>query len=78
MKLTALTAHLACRVLRKRFQMLSAKECREHAIKCMKVAAEATDPIVKQRLSETAQGWNRLAADLAKLEEKMAQEQPAA
>jgi hypothetical protein len=58
--------------------MLNAKECREQAMKCVKQAGEATDPILKQRLSETAQGWNRLAADLAKLEEKLPQEQPAA
>jgi hypothetical protein len=31
----------------------------------MKLAAAATDPILKQRLSETAQGWNRLAIDMA-------------
>jgi hypothetical protein len=78
MKLTGLAAHLACQVLRKKFQMLNAKECSDNAEKCMKLAAEATDPILKQRLSETAQGWNRLAIDLAKLEEKLAQEQPAA
>jgi hypothetical protein len=41
--------------------MLNAKECREQAMKCMKQVAEATHPILKQRLSETAQGWNRLA-----------------
>jgi hypothetical protein len=58
--------------------MLDARECREQAMKCMKQAAEATDPLLKQRLSETAQGWHRLAADLAKLEEKLAKEQPAA
>jgi hypothetical protein len=44
----------------------------------MKQAAEATDPLMKQHLSETAQGWARLAADLAKLEEKLEQEQPVA
>jgi hypothetical protein len=37
----------------------------------MKLAAAATDPILKQRLSETAQRWNRLAIDLAKLDEKI-------
>jgi hypothetical protein len=58
--------------------MLDAKECREQATKCMKRAAEATDPLMKQHLSETAQGWARLAADLAKLEEKLEQEQPVA
>ena len=72
----SLAAHLACQVLRKRFQMPNAKECSENAMKCMKLAAEAADPILKQR--QTAQGWNRLAVDLAKLEEKLAQEQPAA
>jgi hypothetical protein len=39
------------------FKMLDAKECREYAIDCMKQAAEAVDPIVRQRLSETAQAW---------------------
>ena len=53
--------------------MLDAKECREQAMKCMKQAADAADPFLKQRLSETAQGWQRLAADLAKLEEKLAE-----
>jgi hypothetical protein len=58
--------------------MLDAKECNEQAMKSMKQAAEATDPFLKQRFSETAQGWRRLAADLAGLEEKLAKEQPAA
>lgn len=56
--------------------MLGAEECREHAMECLKQAAEAiVDPLIKQRLFETAHGWRRLAADLAKLEEKLAQEQ---
>jgi hypothetical protein len=55
--------------------MLDAEECRERAIKCLKQAQEAIDPVIKQRLFETAQGWRRLAADLAKLEEKSAQGQ---
>jgi hypothetical protein len=55
--------------------MLDAKECRQEAVKCMKQAAEATDQTLKQRLSETAQGWYRLAADLANLEDKQAKEQ---
>ena len=48
-------------------QMLDANECRQEAMKCVKQAAEATDPILRQRLSETAQGWSRLAADLPNL-----------
>jgi hypothetical protein len=48
--------------------MLSAKECQEHARQFMQMSAEAADPVVKQRLAETAQGWARLAADLANLE----------
>ena len=51
--------------------MLGAEECREHAMQCMSQAAEAIDPLVKL---ETAQGWRRLATDLATLEEKLAQE----
>jgi hypothetical protein len=38
-------------------------------------SCEAIDPIIKQRLCETAQGWRRLAADLAKLEEKLVEGQ---
>jgi hypothetical protein len=49
--------------------MLDAKECREHARTCMEQAAEATDPTLKQRLSETAQGWACLAADFARWKE---------
>lgn len=56
--------------------MLDAKECREHAMNCITQAAQTTDPIEKQRLSDTAYGWARVAADLAKLEEKLAREQP--
>ena len=78
MKPRSLLASLACRVLRKRFQMLDAEECREHAMQCMKQAAEAIDPLVKQRLIEAAQGWRRLATDLATLEEKLAQEKQTA
>ena len=44
------------------------KECSEHAKRCMALAAEATDPVVQRRLLETAQGWMRLAFDLAKRE----------
>ena len=46
--------------------MMDANEFREHAERCMTQAAQATDPIIKNRLTETAQGWLRLAADLAK------------
>ena len=55
--------------------MLDANECRELAMNFTKRAAATTDPITRLRLSETAQGWARLAADLAKLEEKSKQEQ---
>ena len=43
--------------------MLDANECREHAERCMTQATQTTNPIVKERLIETAQGWRRLAAD---------------
>ena len=55
--------------------MLDANECREHAKSCIRQAAQTTDPIEKQRLSDAAYGWARVAADLAKLEEKLAEEQ---
>ena len=49
------------------------KECSENAKRCVALAAEATDPIVQRRLLETAQGWMRLAFDLAKMASKSAE-----
>jgi hypothetical protein len=42
------------------------------------MAAKASDPITKRRLAENAQGWARLAADLARLEGPMEQQKPLA
>jgi hypothetical protein len=53
--------------------MLDANECREHARRFMQLSAEATDLVMKQRLAETAEGWARLAADLAQIEVRSAQ-----
>jgi hypothetical protein len=47
--------------------MLSPDECREQAASFVKMASQAYDPTLKERLLETAQGWMRLAADLANL-----------
>ena len=48
------------------------KECSENAKLCVALAAQATDPVVQRRLLETAQGWMRLAFDLAKMDSKSA------
>ena len=40
------------------------KECLEYAKRCMKLAAETTDPVLKDSLLYTAQRWERLAAEL--------------
>ena len=40
------------------------KECREQAKRCLKLAAETNDPVLKNSLRETAHGGERLAADL--------------
>jgi hypothetical protein len=40
------------------------KECREQAKRCLKLAAETNDPVLKNSLTETAHRWERLAADL--------------
>jgi hypothetical protein len=40
------------------------KECREQAKRCLKLAAETTDPVLKNSLTDTAHRWERLAADL--------------
>ena len=48
------------------------KECSENARLCVALAAKARDPVVQRRLLETAQGWMRLAFDLAKMDSKSA------
>ena len=40
------------------------KECRENAKRCWALASEATNPVLKESLIDTAQRWSRLAADL--------------
>lgn len=40
------------------------KECREQAQRCLQLAAETNDPVLKNSLTETAHRWERLAADL--------------
>jgi hypothetical protein len=50
--------------------VLTVNECRRNARGCLKQAAEATDPMIKESLSETAQGWARLAADLANINDR--------
>jgi molecular chaperone GrpE (heat shock protein) len=52
--------------------MLDANECRENAKQCMARAAETTDPRLKEHLAEIAQGWARLAADYANLNDRLA------
>jgi hypothetical protein len=37
----------------------------EHAKRCLELAAEASDPVLKQNLIDAAQRWTRLASDLA-------------
>jgi hypothetical protein len=49
--------------------MLDANECRARAQRFVQMSAEATDLTTKQHLIETAEGWLRLAADLAEIEE---------
>ena len=49
------------------------KECSGNAKRCVALAAQATDPVVQRRLLETAQGWMRLAFDLAKMDSKSAE-----
>ena len=52
--------------------MLDADECREHARRYARMAAEIDDPLLKQRFEETAAGWLRLAADMANLDSQSA------
>ena len=41
------------------------KECREQAKRCLKLAAETNDPVLKTSLTDAAHRWERLAEDLA-------------
>jgi hypothetical protein len=40
------------------------KQYREHAERCRSLAAETTDPVLRERLTDAAQRWEILAADL--------------
>ena len=55
--------------------MVDANECRENAKRCVTLAAQTTDPVIKERLFETAQGWTRLAIDFANFNGREAQRQ---
>jgi hypothetical protein len=50
--------------------MMGANECRANAKRCLAQAAETSDPVLKARLAETAQGWARLAADYANFKDR--------
>lgn len=39
-------------------------ECREHARRCLALASEITNPVLKESLLDTARRWTRLATDL--------------
>ena len=40
------------------------EECRAHARRCWALAAEVTNPVVKKSLTDLAQRWAKVAADL--------------
>ena len=40
------------------------------------LAAPATEPVIKERLLETTQGWMRLAADLATFDDRKSEWRP--
>lgn len=40
------------------------KECREHAKRCLEIAATAPSPLDKARFEDLAKTWIRLARDL--------------
>jgi hypothetical protein len=39
-------------------------ECREHAKRCLEMAAQASSQLAKAQLEDLAQTWMRLASDL--------------
>ena len=52
---------------------LDPHECHEQAKRCMKLAAETTDPNAQEILTTSAQRWERLAVKLADAEELLKQ-----
>jgi hypothetical protein len=40
------------------------KECREHAKRCLQLANETTNPVLKGSLTDIGRQWTRLATDL--------------
>jgi hypothetical protein len=44
---------------------IDSKTYKEHAERCLELAAEALDPVLKDNLLEAAERWTRLASDLA-------------
>jgi len=40
------------------------KRCREHAKRCWALASEVTNPVLKESLTDAAQRWAVLAAEL--------------
>lgn len=47
-------------------------EYQQHAKRCLKLAAETADPVLKETLTDSAQRWERLASDLAATNELLA------
>jgi hypothetical protein len=45
------------------------KKYNEHAERCLELASQAWDPVLKENLTQAAQRWTRLAADLANTSE---------
>jgi hypothetical protein len=39
-------------------------QCREHAKRCLQLAHETTNPVLKDSLTDIARQWTRLATDL--------------
>jgi hypothetical protein len=55
------------------------KECREHAKRCLQLAHETKNPVLKESLTDIAGQWTRLATDLevtTLLLDEMGQSQP--
>ena len=50
------------------------KECREQAKRCLRLAAEANDSVLRDSLTDTAHRWERLAAELQSGHDNLAME----
>ena len=55
---------------------INSQECREQASRCLKLANEISDAVLKDNLTETALRWERLAVSIEATDEWLIKANP--